>query len=140
MDLLAHHRFYRGLQTWLFDMHRVRILAMNQGADVTCTLKKNKEGEYRAIFESDAPSFHSTSHDLKGVSELFFENKPAKEFKVTFFSSGRISPAGILKIAPQKEREPPVFLDFSYPIAFQTAPQKKPGRFTPPPYPQKKII
>jgi prepilin-type N-terminal cleavage/methylation domain-containing protein len=140
VDLLAHHRFYRGLQTWLFDIHRVQILAMNQGADVTCTLKKNKEGHYRAIFESDAPSFHSTSHDLNGVSELIFENKPINEFKVTFFSSGRISPVGILKIEPQKEQEPSVFLDFSYPIAFQTAPQKKSSRFIPPPYPEKKII
>jgi len=138
VDLLAHHRFYRGLQTWLFDIHQVQILAMNQGSDVTCTIKKNKEGEYQAVFESDAPSFQSTTHDLKGVSQLFFENKPAKEFKVTFFSSGRTSPTGILKIKPQKTKEPPVFLDFSYPIAFQTAPQKKPQRFIPPPYPEKK--
>ncbi len=138
VDLLAHHRFYRGLQSWLFDVHQVQILAMNQGADVTCTIKKNQEGTYQAIFESDSPSFHSTTHDLKEVSELFLENKPVKEVKVTFFSSGRTFPTGILKIEPQKMKQPPVFLDFSYPIAFQTAPPKKSSRFIPPPYPEKK--
>ena len=140
VDLLAHHRFYRSLQTWLFELHQVQILAMNQGSDITCSIKKNQEGGYQAVFESDSPSFHSTTHNLKEVSRFFLENKPVQELKVTFFSSGRIFPTGILKIESQKTKESPVFLDFAYPIAFQTTPKKKSQGFIPPPYPEKKKI
>ncbi len=138
IDLLAHHRFYGGLQTWLFDVHRTQILAMNQSCDVVCTIKKNQQGGYQALLTSDAPSFPSTSSDLKEVAHLFFEDKLVEEFQVTFFSSGRIFPVGLLKIEPKRAQEPPVFLDLSYPIAFQMTPFKKSQGFAPPLYPEKR--
>lgn len=136
--LLAHHQFYSGLQTWLFDIHRVQIVAMNQGVDVVCTLKRNQQGDYQALMESDAPSFSSSTYELKQVSRLSFDGKPIEKWQVTFFSSGRISPSGLLKIEAQKENEPPVFLDFAYPIAFQTSLPKHSRVSFPPPYPEKR--
>ena len=138
VDLLAHHRFYSSLQTWFFDVQRMQILAMNQGSDVVCTIKKNQEGVYQACLESDSPSFQKSVHDLKEVSQFSFQSKPLVDLQVTFFSSGRIAPTGLLKIDPKRESEPPVYLDLSYPIAFQTNPKKKSNSQIPPAQPEKR--
>jgi len=138
VELLAHHRFYGSLQTWLFDIQRSQILAMNQGVDVVCTVKENDKGIVTAFLESESPSFSLTTYELKEVSKIAFQGKPVKEWKVTFFSSGRISPVGVLKITAKKESEPPVFLDFAYPLVFQTKPIKNSHAFIPPPYPERR--
>ncbi len=138
VELLAHHRFYGSLQTWLFDIQRLQILAMNQGVDVICIIKKNEKGTFHAFLESDSPSFPLSSYELKEVAKLDFQGKSVTQLQVTFFSSGRIFPTGILKIEAEREKEPPVFLDFAYPIIFQTNLIKNSHAFIPPPYPERR--
>lgn len=137
-DLLSHHRFHSSLQTWLFATQRLQILSMNQGADVICTIKKDKDGHFKAFLESDSPTLASEVYELKEVFQISFENKPVKEFHVTFFSSGRIFPTGLLKVETSKENETPLFLDLSYPVAFQSKNLKRSHALIPPPYPERR--
>lgn len=137
MDLLAHHKFHSALQTLLFDVHRHQILAMNQNADITCSFKKTG-AFYTAYLQSECPEFIPTTYELKEVGCLSFQEKSVSEFSLTFFSSGRISPSGILKIGPKRESQDPLFLDLSYPIVFQSKlPVKKNSFFSPPLCPEK---
>jgi prepilin-type N-terminal cleavage/methylation domain-containing protein len=137
VDLLAHHRFHGSLQTLLFDIQRAQILAMNEGTDVLCTIKKNKKGDLQASLEADSPSYITTSYDLKEASKLSLDGREVSELQLTLFSSGRISPSKVLKIEPKRENEPSVFLDLSYPLAYHTKPIKNSHAFIPPPYPEK---
>ena len=132
-QLLSHHRFRRGASSFLQDVHRWQVFAMTQSCDVLCSIERDPSSStYRITIDpkmSKTPSFHVIS----GAGPLFFQGKPVNRLDIVFYSSGRISPQGVVRMTSKSE-EQKLSVDLSYPLHFQEE-DIPPIRLSPPPYP-----
>lgn len=126
--LLDRQRFESDASRLQSLLHYARALAINTQADWQLDFEATKEGckaRLVCVEDPDRSSFAKNSSPLKKC-QLVFDNKPAAKLVFDFFSTGQVSPKGVLKVRMKELQR-----EFLIPELFRQEETEKPDPFLP---------
>ncbi len=112
VDLLRRQSSAAAIDQFKELLEELQIEALALRSDMEVTLYKDKKG-WKARSKTSEKILRSRTIELKGVRQIVFNQVPRESLTLDIFSTGRLSPAGILCL---KRDTGDVSIDFQQPL------------------------
>lgn len=116
VGIIDIHQFQGSSERLKSHLLELQILAMSHKTDIYLTIEK-KDGVYTFASQCDAPlkiAAFSQKETLGGIKKINFnKGKAISQMVFNIYSSGRIAPAGVLRLEGEGEKR---WIDLSCPL------------------------